>query len=729
MKDTRLRKCRIGVNSGRTMLGVGLAFMAVFVLFSVVGSAAPPVLSNGTIWGIQAQPDSNIISIDAVTGTPGFSFPIPASTSGFGNGRGLAYDPLDNTLLYTAVNFPAFTGDGLIHKVATTGGSDITTISLPSGVQADIGALAWDWTSSGSIVWAAGYNPVSGNSVFYHLDISINPAGLLGTCSVPFTTGTGVGDDTLAVLNHSTLLSDTGDIGVVETYKVIDIPSCTITSTIPQPVSLGISGIQYLPSFNVLIGSDETTNVYNFGPSPFSATSSSAPFPNTEGITWQPPQGSISGTKFNDLNHNGANDAEPGLGGWTITLADSSGTPITTTTTAGDGSYSFKNLVDGTYIVGEVLQSGWIQTAPAVSTTGSATYTVVITGGSHETGKDFGNYQLGIVSGQKFNDVNGNGIKDPGDTGLASWTISLTGTDTITNTPVSMTATTDANGNYNFSGLTAGTYIINETLKSGWIQTAPGVSTTGSATYTVTIGDSGTVITGKDFGNFQLGSVSGTKFEDLNANGIRDAGEVGLAGWNITINGTDTITGTTVNQTTTTDANGNYNFAGLTAGTYTISETMQSGWVQTAPATGTYTVTITSGAAIAGQDFGNFHKGDITGGGWINVTGDPKATFGIVGHYPGSGDTAQGNVQYQDHNASLNIKSINITAVSTTLDKTKGVITGFATVNGAGSYPFVVYVVDNTEPGVGADVFRISLPTYPYSNGAILSGGNIQIHS
>ena len=63
------------------------------------------------------------------------------------------------------------------------------------------------------------------------------------------------------------------------------------------------------------------------------------------------------------------------------------------------------------------------------------------------------------------------------------------------------------------------------------------------------------------------------------------------------------------------------------------------------------------------------------------------------------------------------------------MDKKKGVITGLAQVNGAGSYPFVVYVEDNAEPGKGTDVFKISLPTYPYSNGAILSSGNIQIHS
>ncbi|VVB91156.1 SdrD B-like domain protein [uncultured archaeon] len=329
----------------------------------------------------------------------------------------------------------------------------------------------------------------------------------------------------------------------------------------------------------------------------------------------------------------------------------------------------------------------------------------------------------GNISGIKFNDLNGNGTQDAGEPGLANWTITLTN-----DTGVTITQTTAPDGSYNFTNLTDGNYTVGEVLQPGWIQTAPAVSMTGSATYTVNI-SGGNGVVGKDFGNFQLGSVSGTKFEDLNANGVRDPNESGLAGWNITINGTDSITGTAVSQTTTTDANGNYNFTGLTAGTYTISETMQNGWVQTAPTTGTYTVTITSGAAITGQDFGNFHKGKITGGGWINITGDPKATFGIVGQYPDSSNTAQGNVEYQDHIAKLNIKSIQINTVATTLDKKKGVITGLAQVNGAGSYPFVVYVEDNAEPGKGTDVFKISLPTYPYSNGAILSSGNIQIHS
>ncbi len=124
------------------------------------------------------------------------------------------------------------------------------------------------------------------------------------------------------------------------------------------------------------------------------------------GITTDPVEkiwigGSISGVKFNDLNGNGVNNAEPGLANWTITLTNETG-GVVTQTTASDGSYNFTNLTDGSYTVGEVIQPGWIQTAPAVSATGSATYKVQISGGNAVTGKDFGNFQFGSVSGMKF---------------------------------------------------------------------------------------------------------------------------------------------------------------------------------------------------------------------------------------------------------------------------------------------------------------------------------------
>lgn len=320
------------------------------------------------------------------------------------------------------------------------------------------------------------------------------------------------------------------------------------------------------------------------------------------------------------------------------------------------------------------------------------------------------------ISGKKFNDLNGNGVRDSGEPIIAGWAINLKNSN---GNAINLT-NTDINGNYTFPNLVPGTYIVDEGMTGGWITTKPL-----SGNYTMTIGGVDKIVD-KDFGNFRLGSVFGKKFNDLNGNGLLDSEEAGLQGWQISLNGTDTITNIPVNLTTVTDANGNYNFTGLTNGTYTISEIPKEGWVQTAPLTGTYTIGITSGANLTGKDFGNFHKGKITGEGWITITGDPKATFDIEGQYPDDKSSAKGDIEYQDHKVNLNIKSIRINIVATTLDKKKGIITGLATVNGAGSYPFEVYVEDNG--GKGADIFKISLPTYPYSNGAVLSGGNIQIY-
>jgi hypothetical protein len=178
--------------------------------------------------------------------------------------------------------------------------------------------------------------------------------------------------------------------------------------------------------------------------------------------------GSISGMKFNDLNGNGKkNPGEPGLANWTITLTNETG-GVTTTMTDASGNYSFTNLTDGNYTVGEVQQAGWIQTAPATSN-----YIVNIISGANITGQDFGNKKLSIF-GMKFNDLNGNGKKDPGEPGLAGWHIKLVGVDTLTNTPVNREEITDANGNYGFMDVSPGIYQVFEVMQGpNWVPTTP----------------------------------------------------------------------------------------------------------------------------------------------------------------------------------------------------------------------------------------------------------------
>ncbi len=104
----------------------------------------------------------------------------------------------------------------------------------------------------------------------------------------------------------------------------------------------------------------------------------------------------------------------------------------------------------------------------------------------------------GSISGMKFNDSNGDGIKDPEESGLANWTIVLKkSTGSILDTKI-----TDIDGNYTFSGLEVGNYTVEEVLQTGWKQTfpeAPGI-------YNVSL-ETGENVTDRDFGNNMMTAI------------------------------------------------------------------------------------------------------------------------------------------------------------------------------------------------------------------------------
>jgi uncharacterized surface anchored protein len=118
------------------------------------------------------------------------------------------------------------------------------------------------------------------------------------------------------------------------------------------------------------------------------------------------------------------------------------------------------------------------------------------------------------------------------------------------------------------------------------------------------VASSGSNISGVLFGNFQLVSISGTKFNDLNGNGVRDPGDPGLAGVTVFLDTNGNGTLDPGERFTTTDANGNYTFTNLGLGTYRVREVGQLGWVQMTnnPAD---IVIATSGGNVTGRSFGN----------------------------------------------------------------------------------------------------------------------------
>jgi uncharacterized repeat protein (TIGR01451 family) len=318
---------------------------------------------------------------------------------------------------------------------------------------------------------------------------------------------------------------------------------------------------------------------------------------------------SLGDRVWEDSNANGIQDnGELGLAGVTVKLLDGSGNPVivggtpVTATTDANGNYLFSGLTPGQYQVEFVAPSGYVLTtadagddaldSDANTTTGT-TQVVTLASGDNNLTLDAGVYQLASLGDRVWEDSNANGIQDNGELGLAGVTVKLldgSGNPVIVGgTPV--TATTDANGNYLFSGLTPGQYQVEFVAPSGYVLTTADTgddaldsdaNTTTGTTQTVTLASGDNNLT-LDAGVYQLASLGDRVWEDSNANGIQDNGELGLAGVTVKLldgSGNPVIVGGTP-VTATTDANGNYLFSGLTPGQYQVEFVAPSGYVLT----------------------------------------------------------------------------------------------------------------------------------------------------
>jgi len=150
------------------------------------------------------------------------------------------------------------------------------------------------------------------------------------------------------------------------------------------------------------------------------------------------------------------------------------------------------------------------------------------------------------IKGSKVNDCTGEGL--PG------WTINLEDASGA----VISTTTTGADGSYEFCNLLPGSYTVCEVMQAGW-------KNVGDICIPVTL-DGTDDVEGVDFSNMPPFCISGHKFNNLDSSP--------LAGW--TINLKD-ASGRVI-STTTTGADGSYEFCGLFPGSYTVCEVMQAGW-------------------------------------------------------------------------------------------------------------------------------------------------------
>ena len=430
---------------------------------------------------------------------------------------------------------------------------------------------------------------VTANNYVFPMSATWQTANLNGgaQASGPYTLGTGWGGATGYAADTAAMQAPAD----YSTSEVVDDPSSQVVSTLDScaPGKYVLTGYQV-----------SNTSFTDAATQPISAT---AGFTGLTGDAYVivdnascPTTATLTITK----------EAIGGDGTFNFTSTIPGHPSFSITTTGHTGSVTFNGIAPGAYTVTEVnMPKGWTQTdntctSDVLTLTAAENVNCIVT--------DTSNKLLGSIRGTKYEDRDGDGtLKDGDHHELSGVTIFLdtNNNGTLDNGETSMT--TNKQGFYDFTGLPAGTYHVCEAVPTGWVQTYPKSS---ASCYTVTL-TAGQNAKKKDFGDFKPGTISGMKFNDVNGNGRKDSSDTGLAGWTIVLKGPHGFTTSMV-----TDANGNYSFTNLAAGTYTLSEVAQAGWTQTVHP---YSVTVVSGTNSKNDNFGNTQhpkKYPTFGDGW-----------------------------------------------------------------------------------------------------------------
>ncbi|WP_296490209.1 SdrD B-like domain-containing protein [uncultured Actinomyces sp.] len=278
----------------------------------------------------------------------------------------------------------------------------------------------------------------------------------------------------------------------------------------------------------------------------------------------------LSGKVYYDANDSSSyTDGEEGFKDITVELLRPDGSVVATTTTDADGNYSFTRLAAGDYTV-KVTKAGAIadltQTEDPDATKDSTSGTVTLNAGNPvQENINFGYVKKHAISGTVYLDQNRDKAKDGGDIAQSGVTVKLVDASGA----VVATTTTDADGNYSFTGLNDGTYTV-QVDKTGPLayteQTEDPSGNGDSRSQAITFTRSDPDVTNVNFGYAEDYTVSGTVYYDKDRSETLNNGEPGFDG--VTVNLLNEA-GATV-ATTTTKADGTYSFAKLPAGKYTV---------------------------------------------------------------------------------------------------------------------------------------------------------------
>jgi serine-aspartate repeat-containing protein C/D/E len=179
----------------------------------------------------------------------------------------------------------------------------------------------------------------------------------------------------------------------------------------------------------------------------------------------------------------------------------------------------------------------------------------------------------GRIGNFVWKDLNHNGIQNPGEPGIGGVKVTLKNSSGVG----VQTKFTLANGEYSFTDLTAGTYIVEvdngDTDLQGLLPTfvnAPGSTTANDSNAnptSVTLASNSSEDLDTDFGFIApgCGCIGNWVWKDLDCDGIQDCNEPGIKGVTVKLYWNGILIKTDVS-----DACGGYGFYGLWAGCYTV---------------------------------------------------------------------------------------------------------------------------------------------------------------
>ena len=352
--------------------------------------------------------------------------------------------------------------------------------------------------------------------------------------------------------------------------------------------------------------------------------------------------GSISSPLWLDLDGDGVLDpGEPGIPSVDVTvvwagpdgvLGTGDDVPFTVTTEP-DGVFTVPNLPAGdisiTVDAGD-LPAGVTSTFDLDGGADGAAV-ITLTAGQDFTDPAFGYAGTASLDGSVWYDVNSDSIADPDEPGVAGAAIAVThhGLDGLLGTGDDMviSVVADSSGNYSIPGLPDGGFTA--VLDTGSLPagTAAGSDTDGGDP-TVTTGTlTGPTEADASYGVIGTGTATGALFDDVDGDGVLDAGEgAGPAGVTISITwqGPDGP----VSVTVTSAADGTFSIPNLPPGDYTIAvdeSTLPPGVALTTPAT--VDVSLTPGGSLDVL-FGTVALVDVMGVLFIDADGDGTPDLG-----------------------------------------------------------------------------------------------------